>query len=175
VAPPPAPCSLHALQGLNLLRLLVQNRIAEFHTELELISPEARAGACVGPRRSYLIAQPWAAAAGTCESQASRARAIDAPLLVAVRRRSKTRRSRGLSSWSSGSWRGRTTRYSPYLGFMAAMKSIGVAFMFRTAHGRQRSALAHHAGRTRRSCLAAYLARRQAHVCSPSRMRATPA
>jgi hypothetical protein len=26
--------------GLNLLRLLVQNRIAEFHTELELISPE---------------------------------------------------------------------------------------------------------------------------------------
>lgn len=29
-----------ALTGLNLLRLLVQNRIAEFHTELELIPPE---------------------------------------------------------------------------------------------------------------------------------------
>ena len=26
--------------GLNLLRLLVQNRTAEFHTELELLSPE---------------------------------------------------------------------------------------------------------------------------------------
>jgi hypothetical protein len=28
--------------GLNLLRLLVANRIAEFHTELELIPPEVR-------------------------------------------------------------------------------------------------------------------------------------
>jgi hypothetical protein len=35
--------------GLNLLRLLVQNRIAEFHTELELISPEVRAGALGRP------------------------------------------------------------------------------------------------------------------------------
>ncbi len=26
--------------GLDLLRLLVQNRIAEFHTELELLSPQ---------------------------------------------------------------------------------------------------------------------------------------
>ena len=26
--------------GLDLLRLLVENRIAEFHTELELLSPE---------------------------------------------------------------------------------------------------------------------------------------
>lgn len=31
-----------ALTGLNLLRLLVQNRIAEFHTELELIPPETQ-------------------------------------------------------------------------------------------------------------------------------------
>ncbi|GIL61105.1 hypothetical protein Vafri_15489 [Volvox africanus] len=31
-----------SIQGLNLLRLLVQNRIAEFHTELELIPPEAQ-------------------------------------------------------------------------------------------------------------------------------------
>lgn len=30
--------------GLNLLRLLVQNRIAEFHTELELIPQEV--GSC---------------------------------------------------------------------------------------------------------------------------------
>lgn len=30
----------HGLIGLDLLRLLVQGRIAEFHTELELISPE---------------------------------------------------------------------------------------------------------------------------------------
>ena len=29
-----------ALAGLNLLRLLVQNRIAEFHTELEVVPPE---------------------------------------------------------------------------------------------------------------------------------------
>jgi hypothetical protein len=29
-----------ALSGLNLLRLLVQNRIAEFHTELEVVPPE---------------------------------------------------------------------------------------------------------------------------------------
>ena len=28
--------------GLNLMRLLVQNRIAEFHTELELLPAEAR-------------------------------------------------------------------------------------------------------------------------------------
>ena len=31
------------MTGLNLLRLLVQNRIAEFHTELELIPPEVQA------------------------------------------------------------------------------------------------------------------------------------
>ncbi len=30
--------------GLDLLRLLVQNRIAEFHTELELLPPEVRGG-----------------------------------------------------------------------------------------------------------------------------------
>lgn len=29
--------------GLNLLRLLLQNRIAEFHVEVELLGPEARA------------------------------------------------------------------------------------------------------------------------------------
>ena len=33
--------------GLNLLRLLVQNRTAEFHTELELLSPAAHASAHV--------------------------------------------------------------------------------------------------------------------------------
>jgi len=27
------------IEGLNLLRLLVENRISEFHIELELISP----------------------------------------------------------------------------------------------------------------------------------------
>ena len=31
------------ITGLNLLRLLVQNRIAEFHTELELIPQEVGA------------------------------------------------------------------------------------------------------------------------------------
>ena len=30
----------HIIIGLDLLRLLVENRIAEFHTELELLSPE---------------------------------------------------------------------------------------------------------------------------------------
>ncbi len=38
----PASPNEAALTGLNLLRLLVQNRIAEFHTELEVIPPEAR-------------------------------------------------------------------------------------------------------------------------------------
>jgi hypothetical protein len=44
--------------GLNLLRLLVQNRIAEFHTELELLSPEVRPApqALRGTRRQV---QPW--------------------------------------------------------------------------------------------------------------------
>lgn len=36
---PPSPQEV-PLQGLSLLRLLVQNRVAEFHTELELITPE---------------------------------------------------------------------------------------------------------------------------------------
>ena len=31
---------LYPLLGLNLLRLLAQNKIAEFHTELELIDPD---------------------------------------------------------------------------------------------------------------------------------------
>ncbi|KAI8617009.1 COP9 signalosome [Chytriomyces sp. MP71] len=34
----------YPLLGLNLLRLLAQNRIAEFHTELELVDPEQLAG-----------------------------------------------------------------------------------------------------------------------------------
>lgn len=38
---PPSPQE-HPMLGLNLLRLLVQNRIAEFHTELELISAEVQ-------------------------------------------------------------------------------------------------------------------------------------
>lgn len=37
----------HHLTGLNLLRLLVQNRTAEFHTELEVLAPEALASAPV--------------------------------------------------------------------------------------------------------------------------------
>lgn len=36
------------LAGLNLLRLLVQNHIAEFHTELELLPQEAQQGPYVG-------------------------------------------------------------------------------------------------------------------------------
>jgi hypothetical protein len=36
----PASANEPQLVGLNLLRLLVANRIAEFHTELELIPPE---------------------------------------------------------------------------------------------------------------------------------------
>lgn len=34
----------HLLTGLNLLRLLVNNRTAEFHVELELIPQEVRKG-----------------------------------------------------------------------------------------------------------------------------------
>lgn len=30
----------HLVVGLNLLRLLVQNRIAEFHTDLEVLDPQ---------------------------------------------------------------------------------------------------------------------------------------
>ncbi|GMH09319.1 hypothetical protein Nepgr_011160 [Nepenthes gracilis] len=37
----------YPILGLNLLRLLVQNRIAEFHTELELLSPTALENACI--------------------------------------------------------------------------------------------------------------------------------
>jgi|AntAceMinimDraft_1070359.scaffolds.fasta_scaffold99441_1 26S proteasome regulatory subunit N12 len=39
----PASPQEHLVTGLNLLRLLVQNRIAEFHTELELIPAAAQA------------------------------------------------------------------------------------------------------------------------------------
>jgi 26S proteasome regulatory subunit N12 len=31
---------MYTILGLNLLRLLAQNKISEFHTELELIDPE---------------------------------------------------------------------------------------------------------------------------------------
>ncbi|CAH9141364.1 unnamed protein product [Cuscuta epithymum] len=37
----------YPILGLNLLRLLVQNRIAEFHTELELLSPKALEDPCI--------------------------------------------------------------------------------------------------------------------------------
>ncbi|KAF4353239.1 hypothetical protein F8388_014707, partial [Cannabis sativa] len=37
----------HPILGLNLLRLLVQNRIAEFHTELELLSSSALENPCI--------------------------------------------------------------------------------------------------------------------------------
>uniref|UniRef100_A0A7N0UK37 PCI domain-containing protein n=2 Tax=Kalanchoe fedtschenkoi TaxID=63787 RepID=A0A7N0UK37_KALFE len=43
---PPSPQE-YPILGLNLLRLLVQNRIAEFHTELELLSPAALANPCI--------------------------------------------------------------------------------------------------------------------------------
>lgn len=37
----------YMILGLNLLRLLVQNRIAEFHTELELLTPTALENPCI--------------------------------------------------------------------------------------------------------------------------------
>lgn len=37
----------HTILGLNLLSLLAQNRIAEFHVELELLQPAALASAQV--------------------------------------------------------------------------------------------------------------------------------
>lgn len=37
----------YPILGLNLLRLLVQNRIAEFHTELELLSSSALENPCI--------------------------------------------------------------------------------------------------------------------------------
>ncbi|XP_031131347.1 26S proteasome non-ATPase regulatory subunit 8 homolog A-like [Ipomoea triloba] len=43
---PPSPQE-YPILGLNLLRLLVQNRIAEFHTELELLSPNALENPCI--------------------------------------------------------------------------------------------------------------------------------
>ncbi|CAL5437847.1 unnamed protein product [Camellia sinensis] len=43
---PPSPQECPIL-GLNLLRLLVQNRIAEFHTELELLSASAMENNCI--------------------------------------------------------------------------------------------------------------------------------
>ncbi|XP_020595801.1 26S proteasome non-ATPase regulatory subunit 8 homolog A-like, partial [Phalaenopsis equestris] len=43
---PPSPQE-YPILGLNLLRLLAQNRIAEFHTELELLSPTALENPCI--------------------------------------------------------------------------------------------------------------------------------
>ncbi|XP_073001962.1 26S proteasome non-ATPase regulatory subunit 8 homolog A-like [Typha latifolia] len=43
---PPSPQE-YPILGLNLLRLLVQNRIAEFHTELELLPPGALENPCI--------------------------------------------------------------------------------------------------------------------------------
>ncbi|MCL7033125.1 hypothetical protein MKW94_003594 [Papaver nudicaule] len=43
---PPSPQE-YPILGLNLLRLLVQNRIAEFHTELELMSASAMENLCI--------------------------------------------------------------------------------------------------------------------------------
>ncbi|KAH9775042.1 26S proteasome non-ATPase regulatory subunit 8 [Citrus sinensis] len=43
---PPSP-NEYMILGLNLLRLLVQNRIAEFHTELELLSSTALENPCI--------------------------------------------------------------------------------------------------------------------------------
>ncbi|XP_020576611.1 26S proteasome non-ATPase regulatory subunit 8 homolog A-like isoform X2 [Phalaenopsis equestris] len=43
---PPSPQE-YPILGLNLLRLLVQNRIAEFHTELELLPPNALENPCI--------------------------------------------------------------------------------------------------------------------------------
>lgn len=43
---PPSPQE-YPILGLNLLRLLVQNRIAEFHTELELLPAAALENACI--------------------------------------------------------------------------------------------------------------------------------
>ncbi|GFZ16385.1 regulatory particle non-ATPase 12A [Actinidia rufa] len=43
---PPSPQE-YPILGLNLLRLLVQNRIAEFHTELELLSAPALENPCI--------------------------------------------------------------------------------------------------------------------------------
>jgi 26S proteasome regulatory subunit N12 len=43
----PASQQEYPILGLNLLRLLVQNRIAEFHTELELLSAAALENECI--------------------------------------------------------------------------------------------------------------------------------
>ena len=43
---PPSPQE-YPILGLNLLRLLVQNRIAEFHTELELLSSTPLENPCI--------------------------------------------------------------------------------------------------------------------------------
>ncbi|CAN4127189.1 unnamed protein product [Withania somnifera] len=43
----PASLQEYPILGLNLLRLLVQNRIAEFHTELELLSQSALDNPCI--------------------------------------------------------------------------------------------------------------------------------
>lgn len=43
---PPSPQEL-PMRGLHLLCLLVQNRIAEFHSQLELLAPDALSHACI--------------------------------------------------------------------------------------------------------------------------------
>ncbi|KAL7168359.1 hypothetical protein ACSBR2_038740 [Camellia fascicularis] len=43
----PASPQEYPILGLNLLRLLVQNRITEFHSELELLSASAMENNCI--------------------------------------------------------------------------------------------------------------------------------
>lgn len=43
----PASSNQSAVRGLNLLFLLVENRLAEFHSELELMGDAERASECV--------------------------------------------------------------------------------------------------------------------------------
>lgn len=50
------------MTGLNLMRLLVQNRIAEFHTELEVLPAEA--SACLFPASGHVSKQKLQACKG---------------------------------------------------------------------------------------------------------------
>lgn len=89
------------LTGLNLLRLLVQNRIAEFHTELEVIPTEVSS--------SMIRTMPADRASPTCSCFAVRRRMH--MTCAAAKCRCSSRSVCATSfSWSSGSWRAPITR-----------------------------------------------------------------
>lgn len=89
------------LTGLNLLRLLVQNRIAEFHTELEVIPSEVWS--------LMMRTMPAGRSSPRCSCFAGQRHMHTMRAAPDCRCSSRTAYATS-SSWSSGSWRAPITR-----------------------------------------------------------------